>query len=454
MKDQQLGKWTLVTLIDDSGGNGVVWHARNSTGEDVALKVLRQFDSEPKSEKRRKRFLNEITSLKFIEQREIPRVMLLLDHGFTDDGQPWYAMPLAEPINLPKGDASVVIEVMIEVSDTIARLHEIGMEHRDIKPSNLLMLNGNIVVSDFGLARMIGDEHFTRTGERVGSVGYTANECVGKSDNPRFECDVYALGKTAWVLFTRNERPPNGELRSPNDDLANYDIDFGSLSVSAIQELVFAATERDPGDRPTARQFCDGLKLVMSNEKPSNPNSTGSAAARARSLFGDQAAKNRREREANDLFLLVCRDATRRWVSMWAETIENLGWPTSQCSGGNMGYHATQLSDGWRAGQRNFFRGSIDNTDFEIALTFRKKSLAGEARLVFGFTFAVQISFGSRPQIKAEDCEHVIASAEFDTFLKGPQLESTKERLFAMVGDQEFVFRALEKMKTLVDAPL
>lgn len=450
MNDQQLGKWTLIELINDSGGNGAVWHARDEQGSDAALKVLRQFDSATKAEKRRKRFLNEIASLKFIEQREIPRVMPLLDHGFTNDDQPWYAMPLAQSIDLSKVSAVSVIEAMIDVSDSIARLHEIGMEHRDIKPNNLLMLNGSIVVSDFGLARIIGAQHFTATGEQVGSVGYTAWECIGKSDNPRFECDVYALGKTAWVLLTRNERPPNGELRSPNDDLQNYQSDFGSLSVSAIQELIFAATERDPRARPTARQFCDGLKLSrVADEKPKT-NPTASAAARARSLFSDPAARNRREREANELYTSICGEAAQRWYVSWADTIESLGWSPSRSNGGQTGYHASHLADGWRVDRRYFYKGSIDTKDFEIALTFRKKSLGGEARLVFGFTLAVQIFYDARHKI-TKDSEHIIASAEFDTFLKGPQLEATKQKLFAMLENQEFQFRAIEKMKTLVN---
>ena len=60
------GCWTIENLIDDSSGNGVVWHATNPAGEKGAIKILRGFDIPSRAEIHRKRFINKISKLKMI----------------------------------------------------------------------------------------------------------------------------------------------------------------------------------------------------------------------------------------------------------------------------------------------------------------------------------------------------------------------------------------------------
>jgi serine/threonine protein kinase len=134
-------------------------------------------------------------------QIDIPGVMPIWDHN-VDEVPPWFVMPLACTLTVNGDRVEWAFETSITVTQCIAALHREGMVHRDIKPNNILVLNGKVVVSDFGLARIDDDDVLTRTGEAVGSFGYVAPECVGHSNTPPFTCDVYALAKTAWVLFT------------------------------------------------------------------------------------------------------------------------------------------------------------------------------------------------------------------------------------------------------------
>jgi serine/threonine protein kinase/WD40 repeat protein/tetratricopeptide (TPR) repeat protein len=88
-----------------------------------------------------------------------------------------------------------------QAASALAYANHQGVLHRDIKPSNLLLdANGNIWVTDFGLAKLEGSDGPTRTGDVVGTVRYMAPERFdGWSDR---RSDVYSLGVTLYELLT------------------------------------------------------------------------------------------------------------------------------------------------------------------------------------------------------------------------------------------------------------
>ena len=98
MKGKTLGQWTIEELIDDSGGNGIVWRVSNPTGQIGALKMLQSFADPNKASKRRKRFVNEISKLEMIKTMGIAGVMPILDYD-AEHEPPWFVMPLASGLN-------------------------------------------------------------------------------------------------------------------------------------------------------------------------------------------------------------------------------------------------------------------------------------------------------------------------------------------------------------------
>lgn len=87
-----------------------------------------------------------------------------------------------------------VVHIGVEVAGALTSAHKAGIIHRDIKPANILLSDdGRVVVTDFGIAKVIDDPDATRTQQLLGTIRYLAPEQVegGPIDG---RTDLYALG--------------------------------------------------------------------------------------------------------------------------------------------------------------------------------------------------------------------------------------------------------------------
>ncbi|MBI2568260.1 MAG: serine/threonine protein kinase [Candidatus Schekmanbacteria bacterium] len=98
------------------------------------------------------------------------------------------------------------LKLLDQVAGAIAYAHEHGVLHRDIKARNILVVGGELKVSDFGLAvAMAGDEVMhsrTATRDRMGTLGYMAPELEISAKNATVASDVYALGAMVYWMVT------------------------------------------------------------------------------------------------------------------------------------------------------------------------------------------------------------------------------------------------------------
>ncbi|MEU3608693.1 Stk1 family PASTA domain-containing Ser/Thr kinase [Streptomyces sp. NPDC035033] len=145
------------------------------------------------------------------------------------------------------------LDVLEPVLAALGAAHRAGFVHRDMKPENVLIGDdGRVKVADFGLVRAVGSATAT-TGAVLGTVSYLAPEQIehGTADT---RADVYACGVVLYEMLT-GAKPHSGD--TPAQVLyrhLNTDVPAPSAAVPGLppelDELVAAATARDPGARP------------------------------------------------------------------------------------------------------------------------------------------------------------------------------------------------------------
>ncbi|MFT7586399.1 MAG: serine/threonine protein kinase/predicted ATPase [Cellvibrionaceae bacterium] len=99
-----------------------------------------------------------------------------------------------------------VLKLMIQLTDAVGNAHENGMLHRDLKPDNVMLrLNGEPVLTDFGIIKMLVDDSITRVGTVLGTAAYMAPEQI-EGDLVERPADIYALGVILFELMC-GQRP-------------------------------------------------------------------------------------------------------------------------------------------------------------------------------------------------------------------------------------------------------
>src|SRR5215831_1589517 len=203
------------------------------------------------------RFIGEAKSVARLSH---PNIVAVFDQG--SDGQYLYlAMEyvpgrtlravLRERGLLPWGEA---LEVMDPILSGLAAAHQAGIVHRDVKPENVLLAaDGRVKVVDFGLARAQAAAGTTRAGLIIGTVAYIAPEQVsgGVTD---FRTDVYAAGVVAFEMLTGRQPHTGNSPLAVAYQHVNADVPAVGEYVAdippAVDQLVRAATSRDPQRRP------------------------------------------------------------------------------------------------------------------------------------------------------------------------------------------------------------
>ena len=159
MQIERLGPYQIVGKLG-RGGMGTVYEAVNlETGEPAAVKLLSAALAE--EEGFRGRFEAEIETLRKLNH---PNIVKLFGFG-EEDARLFYAMELIDGNSLEEElgrgrrfDWREVVRMVIEICRALRHAHDRGVIHRDIKPGNLLLAsNGQVKLSDFGIARLFGN---------------------------------------------------------------------------------------------------------------------------------------------------------------------------------------------------------------------------------------------------------------------------------------------------------
>lgn len=254
---QWIGPYRLIEQLGE-GGMGVVHLALDQSGRAVAIKVLREHiahDSEARS-----RLAREVQTLARVQDA---RVAAVLDAD-TEGLRPYIVTryvpgPSLERVVADNGalSAESLLRLGRGLSQALQAIHGAGVIHRDLKPANVLLLDGDPVVIDFGIAHFADDIRLTMTGLVMGTPGYLSPEVVEGA--PVTEATDW-WGWAATLAFAASGAPPFG--RGPMEVVLDR-VRRGQADLSGVDPLLApllqAALSPIAGVRPHADEIVDAL---------------------------------------------------------------------------------------------------------------------------------------------------------------------------------------------------
>ena len=345
MIGQKLGSFRVESELG-SGAMGVVYLGTQDGKErPVAIKVIA---AEQMGKGRSlDRFLREATIL---EQFRHPNIVRYLARG-KSGATYYYAMEYVPGRTLDailsKSETipwRTVVGLGIQLCDALQYAHDRGIVHRDLKPSNLMVNdNGQLKLTDFGIAKDLDGTALTVTGRTLGTAAYMAPEQIRGTPAVSHKTDLYALGCVFYQMLT-GQPPFTGT--SPVVLLhahINQPVPRPSLKVEeiprALDDLVVALMAKDPTARPwdaaLVGETLRDLKAKADRKEAvpmvhPEPGTIGSMPTRAGAERLDDAGprpprkkgkKSRRRRE-----LLTTLGLAAAFVVV-AGTIAYLAWP-------------------------------------------------------------------------------------------------------------------------------
>jgi eukaryotic-like serine/threonine-protein kinase len=253
------------------GSMSKVWRAHDrELGRTVCLKIL----DKAKTAKFEARF----PGLRRPPEGEIcmslrhKNVVQTFEYGMTTDKEPYLVMELVDGMGLnflieTKSPLlrGKYVDILLQAAEGLEYIHRQGYIHRDICPRNMMVTSSGVLkYIDFGLAIPLRPE-FCRPGNRTGTPDYLAPEVI-KRVTTDHRVDLFALGVTAFELFTGGELPWEkaesmqtllSHMNSPGKDPREFVPGMDKKTATFLIKSI----EREPGRRfQSAAEFREALK--------------------------------------------------------------------------------------------------------------------------------------------------------------------------------------------------
>ncbi|MDD6673449.1 MAG: Stk1 family PASTA domain-containing Ser/Thr kinase [Eubacteriales bacterium] len=269
------GRYEVQEIIG-VGGMSVVYKAYDNVDDrTVAVKILK--DEFLNNEEFKRRFKNESKAIALLSHENIVKVY---DVNFGEKLQ-YIVMEYIDGITLKEyinkqnsiswNDA---LFFMTQILRAVQHAHDKGIVHRDIKPQNIILLpNGNIKVTDFGIARFSRSDTKTLTEQAIGSVHYIAPE-QAKGEVTDEKADIYSIGVVLYEMLAG--KVPFDSENAVSVALMQVQANAQKLTQinpdipKGIEQICVHAMQKNPCDRyQTATEMLLDIEEVIKN-----PNTT------------------------------------------------------------------------------------------------------------------------------------------------------------------------------------
>ncbi|MGE7922195.1 Stk1 family PASTA domain-containing Ser/Thr kinase [Viridibacillus arvi] len=267
------GRYKVLEWIGGGGMSNVYLAHDMILDRDVAIKVLRYSFSD--EEELHRRFQREALSATSLTH---PNIVSIYDVG-EDADMHYLVMEYVEGKTLkqyiqefaPLSPMKCVM-IMEQLTSAIAHAHQNQIVHRDIKPQNILMdQEGNVKITDFGIAIALSATSFTQTNSVLGTVHYLSPE-QARGGTATKKSDIYALGIVLYELLT-GKLPFMGEsavaiaLKHLQSETPSVRAIVPSIPQS-LENVVFKATAKDPAHRySTVEELQEDLSTVLEEHR-------------------------------------------------------------------------------------------------------------------------------------------------------------------------------------------
>lgn len=253
------------------GGMGVVYLAKDKRlNRNVALKFLPRHIA--KNQVERQRFEIEAQAAAGLSHPNIAHV-----HAIEEvDDELFIVLEYVEGEELKdiieQGSLTIddKLEIALQIASGIYTAHQKGVIHRDIKSRNIMMdTTGTVKIMDFGLARLEGTDHITKTGTTIGTTAYMSPEQLRGSEAD-VRSDIWSFGVVLYELFS-GELPFRGlhepaVMYSISED-APHPLESGKEDVPEyVKAIIARCLEKNPDERyQSMAEIVDDLKSQKVN---------------------------------------------------------------------------------------------------------------------------------------------------------------------------------------------
>ncbi len=271
------GRYEIIKSIGEGGMANVYLAYDTILDRNVAIKVLR--GDLANDEKFVRRFQREALSASSLSH---PNIVAMYDVG-EDNGLYYIVMEYVEGKTLKqllkkRGSLTLseAIDIMLQLTDGMAHAHDSYIVHRDLKPQNIMIQDdGQIKITDFGIAMALNSTQLTQTNSVMGSVHYLPPEqAAGKGAT--IKSDIYSMGIIFYELLT-GELPFKGDsaveialkqMKEPLPDVHKLNNDIPQ----SIENIILKATAKNPKNRyDDAKGMHNDLLTALNDDRINEP---------------------------------------------------------------------------------------------------------------------------------------------------------------------------------------